>query len=309
MSSMWDMLPAPLRRLFGRKANPDWPPYDHNWEWNLYYMAYRLGLDMATAYRLMDGRPMPPRYRYHHFAMPKKDGTPRRIVEPGPTLKIVQRKLLELYLSKPKPHPATLGFRRKKSIADHAWTHAGASIIITADIEDFFPNTLRRRVKGWWRQQGYSTLEVRLLTSLTTYRGCLPQGAPTSPMLSNLVNYEMDAALERCVRQSGGKYTRYADDLVFSWPEGNEPPADFEQVVRAILRASGYALHPRKGWRVWRRSEEPEVTGLVLRRRGGVDLPDSMRGVMRLLAASNDPGDQRRLAGYRGYESMVRRRV
>jgi RNA-directed DNA polymerase len=304
---MWNILPAPLRRLFGIKANPGWPPYDHSWEWSLYGMAYRLGLDMETAYRLMDGGPLPPRFRYRHFTIPKRDGTPREIVEPGPALKIVQRKILKLYLNKPKPHPAALGFRRKKSIADHAWAHVGAAIIITADIENFFPNTSRQRVKGWWRQQGYSTLEVRLLTSLTTYRGCLPQGAPTSPALSNLINNEMDAALERHTRQGGGKYTRYADDLVFSWPGGSEPPADFEQTVRAVLRQSGYRLHPRKGWRVWRRSDEPEVTGLVLKRRGGVDIPDSMRYVMKCLAASDDPGDQRRLTGYRGYESMIRR--
>ncbi len=306
---MWNNLPGPIRKLFGLFANPYRPPVKHPYEWPLYMMAtYRLGLSMDAAHQLMDGGPMPPRFRYRHFSIPKKDGSPREIVEPGPMLKAVQRKILRLYLSKPKPHPAAFGFRRKKSIADHAWAHAGAATIITADIEDFFPNTTRQRVKSWWHAQGFSTLETRLLTSLTTYRGSLPQGAPTSPALSNLVNAEMDAALDRRARQSGGTYTRYADDLVFSWPHGWEPPADFEQAVRAVLRESGYRLHPRKGWHVWRRREEPQITGIRLTRQGTVDIPDSMRRIMHALARSDDKHDQERLAGYIGYEQMITHR-
>jgi hypothetical protein len=306
---MWSNLPGPIRKLFGLSANPYRPPVKHPYEWPLYTLAtYRLGLSMDAAYQLMDGGWMPPRFRYRHFNIPKKDGSAREIVEPGPLLKAVQRKILRLYLSKPKPHPAALGFRRKKSIADHAWAHAGAATVITADIEDFFPNTTRQRVKSWWHAQGFSTLETRLLTSLTTYRGSLPQGAPTSPALSNLVNAEMDAALDRRARQSGGTYTRYADDLVFSWPHGWEPPADFEQAVRAVLREYGYRLHPRKGWHIWRRREEPEITGVHLTRQGTVDIPDSMRRIIRQLARSDDERDQERLAGYIGYEQMITRR-
>lgn len=268
---------------------------------------YQLGLNLQTAYQIMDGGPLPRRFRYRHFSIAKKDGTPREIVQPGHDLMIVQRKILKLYLNRLKPHPAALGFRRKKSIADHAWAHAGSAILISADIQDFFPSTSRQRIKGWWRQQGYSTLETRLLTSLTTYRGALPQGAPTSPALSNLVNAELDAALDRRVKQSGGLYTRYADDMVFSWPDGYAPPADFEQAVRAILHESGYQLHPRKGWHVWNRREEPKITGVVLTKRGQVELPESMRRLMRALSQSKDITDRARLAGYEGYEAMIKR--
>lgn len=302
---MFNKLPAPLRQLFGIPTLYQ-PPVKHQWEWALYMMTYRLGLNLDMAYRLMEPGPLPARYRYRHFTVPKQDGTRREIVEPGPNLKAIQRRILQLYLNTLKPHPAALGFRRKKSIADHARAHAGAALIITADIQDFFPNTNRQRIKTFWRQQGFSTLEVRLLTALTTYRGALPQGAPTSPPLSNLVNYELDAALDRRVKQSGGTYTRYADDMVFSWPDLAYPPADFEQTVRALLREVGYSLHPRKGWRVWVRRDEPQVTGVVLKCDGSVDIPDSMRRIMRELARSDNPDDRARLAGYQGYQSMIR---
>ena len=301
---MLPWLPETLRKLL---ALPPLyrSPYRKRWEWQLYYMALRLGLDLDMAYRLMDAGPLPRYYRYRHFSIPKKNGSTREIVEPGPKLKEIQRKILRSYLGKCKPHPAALGFRPKTSIADHAWAHAGAGIIITADIQDFFPSTSRQRVKAWWHSQGYSTLEMRLLTSLTTYLGSLPQGAPTSPALSNLVNADLDAAIDRKVRASGGKYTRYADDMVFSWPVGYGPPADFENAVRALLRAEGYNLHPTKGWHVWRRQEEPDVTGLTLTRRGQVQIPDSMLRIMKLLSTSGDIHDQARLAGYRGYRAMV----
>ena len=301
---MLPWLPDTLRRLLALPPIYHWP-YKNHWDWRLYSTALQLGLTLDMAYRLMNPGPLPPHFRYRHFTIPKKNGTVREIVEPGPELKRIQRKILRVYLNKRKAHPAALGFRRKTSVADHAWAHAGAGIIITADIQDFFPSTSRQRVKAWWHSQGYSTLEVRLLTSLTTYLGSLPQGAPTSPSLSNLVNVELDAAIERRVRASGGVYTRYADDMVFSWPVGYRPPADFENAVRGLLRAEGYSLHPDKGWHVWRRQDEPEVTGLTLTRRGQVDIPDSMLRIMKLLAKSAEPDDKAQLAGYRGYAAMV----
>lgn len=303
-SPWWNSLPEPLRTQYRISAQPGNRPD----EWTLFRLATQLGLDFNIAYRLMQPGPLPPRYRYRHFTIPKKDGSQREIVEPGVDLKKAQAKFLKLHLNRKTPHPAALGFRRKKSIADHAWTHAGAATIITADIEDFFPSTSRYRVKEWCHAQGYSTLETRLILALTTYCGSLPQGAPTSPPLSNLVNCELDAALERRSRDSGGKYSRYGDDMAFSWPDGCYPPADFEHSVRSILGQYGYRLHPQKGWHVWRRGEEPTVTGVVLKRRGDVDIPESMQRIMRELARSRNPQDVARLTGYIGYQEMVKRK-
>jgi RNA-directed DNA polymerase len=308
---MWDWLPPTLRTVLGKllpipqaaragKVRP-------TWERQLMYSARMLGMDLETAHKVIDGR-FPPRYRYRHYTVPKRNGSRRHICEPGADLKRAQYAILRIYLNGRKPHRAALGFRRKHSTAHHVWAHAGAEIVIVADIKDFFPSTSRQRVKAWWHAQGYPTLMVRLLTNLTTYLGGLPQGAPTSPMLSNLVNTEMDAALHKHTAASGGTFTRYADDMVFSWHGAAEPPANFEHTVRAVLHAHGYVLNDSKGWRVLTRADKPEITGAVLTRDGRVDVPEHIRATMRQLAVSNDTDAARRLAGYRGYAAMITKR-
>jgi hypothetical protein len=305
---MWDKIPEPIRNLFGMPPAYHYAPMaDTPDDWSMVSLCWRLGLDPQQARLITDLNTFPAGFRYRHFSIPKPNGGVREIVEPGKLLMAAQRRILKTLLNKVQPHAAAYGFRRKKSIADHAWAHTDGRVIITADIQDFFPSTTRQRVKEWWHGQGYKTPEVRLLTALTTYRGALPQGAPTSPPLSNLLNAEMDTALTRRVAASGGTYTRYADDLAFSWPDGYLPPADVEMAVRGVLRQYGYSLHPDKGWHVWDRRDEPTITGVVVTRRGTVDIPDSMKHIMRTLGRSADPDDQVRLAGYKGYQQMITR--
>jgi hypothetical protein len=126
--------------------------------------------------------------------------------------------------------------------------------------------------------------------------------------LSNLVNRDLDERLARRAVMAGARYTRYCDDMVFSWHSGDDPPAGFEPGVRAVLREFGYVLHPAKGWRVYRRPDEPLITGVILTQHGGVRLPEALRQRMRELAGSRDPRDAERLAGYRGYEAMMCKR-
>jgi RNA-directed DNA polymerase len=85
-----------------------------------------------------------------------------------------------------------------------------------------------------------------VLTGLCTFRSAVPQGAPTSPALSNLVNVPLDETLSALARRSGGLYTRYGDDLTFSWTV-NDAPSDLEANVRAELLILGYRLNPVKG--------------------------------------------------------------
>lgn len=249
-----------------------------------------------------------PHFHYRHFTKPKKDGGRREIAEPDVKLKAVQHAIIARYFKAERPHAAAVAYRKKKSIADHVWPHAGAELLITADIEDFFPATSVRRIEDWWRERVADGL-ARLLTLLTTYRGGLPQGAPTSPDLSNLVNRELDERLAHRAGAAGARYTRYCDDMIFSWPYGSDAPSDFENGVRASLHAFGYILHPKKGWRVYLRRDEPEITGVILTRHGRVRLPERLQQVMRALRWSYDPRDAERLAGYRGYKAMVCKRL
>jgi RNA-directed DNA polymerase len=245
-----------------------------------------------------------PHFQYRPFKKRKKNGGVREIVEPDTKLKRIQQVILSRHLASEEPHRAALAYRRRKSVADHVWAHADAEILVVADIRDFFPSTPARRIEDWWQARVVASL-APLLTLLTTYRGELPQGAPTSPCLSNLVNREMDERLSRRAEFSGARYTRYCDDMVFSWRYTSAFPSDFEAGTRALLHEYGYTLHSEKGWRVHRRSDEPEITGVILTRHGKVRLSESMRKKMRSLSNSKDPNDAQRLAGYNGFESMV----
>jgi hypothetical protein len=245
-----------------------------------------------------------PHFHYRHFYKPKRNGGRREITAPDVKLKRLQQEIIGRYFRKNKPHPAALAYRRGKSTADHAWAHAGAEILISADIQDFFPNTYEWRIEKWWRERVEDDL-ARLLLRLTTYRGGLPQGAPTSPALSNFVNCELDARLTERAEAAGARYTRYCDDLAFSWRHGAVPPTDFEAGVRAIMHEFGYALHSEKGWRVCCRRDEPQLVGVILTRHGRVRLPDELQQTMRTLARSHDLRDAERLAGYLGYQAMI----
>jgi hypothetical protein len=249
-----------------------------------------------------------PHFHYRHYNKRKKGGGTRAIVEPDACLKRLQQVILARYLTPCPVHPAATAYQRGRSIADHVWTHAGAEVLITADLEDFFPSTQACRVEDWWRERVGDADLVRLLTRLTTHQGGLPQGAPTSPALSNLVNHELDERLTRRADLAGARYSRYCDDLAFSWPRGGEPPSDFRHGVVVTLLEFGYRLHPTKGWCLHTRGDEPEVTGVILTRRGKVRLPARLREIMARLARSRDPADGQRLEGYRAYEVMVTRR-
>ncbi len=307
----WRALFGPLLRSLtgGRFPSPsldgqgEVSPFGSDWG----RLLVQLGLPPRAFDELLAAGSLHPHFHYRHFTKPKKGGGHREIVEPDIKLKRVQREILARYLETEQPHPAAIAYRKKKSIADHVWAHAGAEVLVTADVQDFFPSTREARVQDWWRERVADDL-ARLLTLLTTYRGELPQGAPTSPGLSNLVNCELDERLTGRASAAGARYTRYCDDMVFSWREGSGPPSDFENSVRAVLHEFGYTLHLEKGWRVYHRRDEPEITGVILTRHGRVCLPDNLRRAMRALTHSKDPRDARRLAGYQGFQAMVTKR-
>jgi RNA-directed DNA polymerase len=296
--SAWPLLDA-LRRALGRAREPY--PFEAAWA----DLLERLGLPAAVLGDVGDSGSLRPHFAYRRFTKPKRGGGRRDIAEPDRRLKRVQEEIAGRHLGE-EPHPAALAYRPGRSIADHAWAHAGAAWVVTADVADFFPATAAWRVGRWWDGR-VDADESRALTRLTTDRGGLPQGAPTSPALSNLVNRELDERLARRAGAAGARYTRYCDDLAFSWRSGAGPRADFEAGVRSALAEAGYVLHREKGWRVHGPGAEPEVTGVILTRDGRVRLPDRLRRTMRALARSRDPRDVWRLEGYRAYEVMVTR--
>jgi len=234
---------------------------------------------------------------YRRFQLAKKSGGTRLISAPLPRLKRMQRWLLEHVLVKVEAHDAAHGFRAGRSIVTNARGHVGARVVVNLDLEDFFPTVTLPRIRGVFRSLGYGELAATVFaliasepdTTRVELDGAayhvaegprrLPQGAPTSPAITNLLCRRLDRRLQLAARKLGFSYTRYADDLTFSEP--SEPDsaggaAHQDRVgqllaqVRFIVAAEGFVVHEGKT-RVLRRGRQQEVTGVVVNDRLGVD--------------------------------------
>lgn len=254
------------------------------------------------------------RVRYRELRIPKRDGSTRRILAPHDELKDVQRRILHRLLARLRAHPAATGFERGRSIVDNARPHVGRQLVVKMDVVDFFPNTSAVRIEHYFRRIGWSRRVAAELTRLTTEDGALPQGAPTSPRLSNLVNHGLDARLAGLARSFGACYTRYADDITFSF--GNEARThDIEWSARLLIRAAtraladaGYVAHTARKLVIVHRYRRQQVTGLVVNDK--LALPRSTRRWLRAVRHRKaTTGDctltDAQLAGWAAYERMV----
>jgi len=204
-------------------------------------------------------------------------------------LKTAQRWLLDSLLDKLPLSEHAHGFRTGHSIVSNARPHVGAEVVINVDLRDFFPTVTYRRVKGLFRKLGYSEEVATLLALLCTEPDTvqteldgvtyyvaqgtrhLPQGAPTSPAITNLLCRRLDQRLAGFARKHQLSYSRYADDLTLSAPRGVEPPVGaMLAVLDKVARAEGFTLHPDK-ISVKRRGRRQEVTGVIVNERLGVD--------------------------------------
>lgn len=163
--------------------------------------------------------PAPP---YKHFIITKRDGSPRYLAEPGRRLKALQYKVLAFLTERMTPlKPAVHGFVPNRSIVSNARAHASRQnhFILNLDVEDFFPSITFFRVRGVLtsRPFNFSHQVATVIAHMCTLDGKLPQGAPTSPFLSNLVCRSMDRDLTDLARRNRATYTRYADDITFSF--------------------------------------------------------------------------------------------
>lgn len=248
------------------------------------------------------------RYHYRPFTTAKADGRERRILAPSPPLKGLQRRLLDNYLATLPVSPHATAFRRGGSIVHNARRHANQRLIATVDLRDFFEATKGHRVRRFFARHGWREEALGTLMRLCVFRDGLPQGAPTSPCLSNLVNASLDEALGQVAHDYRAAYTRYGDDLTFSWAQERLPDG-FTIAVEECVAAAGYEVQPCKGWQVQRVEEGPCVTGVVLRGKGWVGVPRALRWRAWWLWLRSWSGDEQILAqlrGHRAYARMVR---
>lgn len=153
---------------------------------------------------------------YNLFWLAKRGGGYRMIAAPKKELKAVHRTIYEKILINREIHPSATGFRRKMSIVENVRPHLGHAQVLKVDIHDFFGSIRKHTVRRAFKQMGYEPGIAKVLAALCCKSGRLPQGAPTSPALSNIIVAGMDEQLAAISRSAGLTYTRYADDLTFS---------------------------------------------------------------------------------------------
>lgn len=246
---------------------------------------------------------------YNQFSIPKRTGGMRTILSPNRDLKALQRRILHRLLKRIPVHPAAIGFESHRSIVTNALPHVGKQIVLKMDVREFFTSTSSHRIRDFFERIGWSRKAASLLTSLCTYEGGLPQGAPTSPRLSNLVNARMDARLAASARKLGAAYTRYADDLTFSFTDDKSVECHrLIRITKLVLKDFGYELHTRKKLHIRRQHQQQIVTGLVVNKKAR--LPRSTRRWLRAVehrAAIRGAGSltEAQLQGWRSLQKMV----
>jgi len=155
-------------------------------------------------------------YFYRNFEILKKNGKKRKISEPLPSLKEIQIWILENILSKVEISPFAKAYRKKISIKDNLKFHKNQPKVFTLDLENFFPSINTESVESIFHNIGYSKILSNLMAKLCTKDNELPQGAPTSPYLSNIYFKSADELISKYCLGRKIMYTRYADDLSFS---------------------------------------------------------------------------------------------
>lgn len=202
-------------------------------------LATMLGVNPGLVWSM---RHRPQRY-YRYFSIPK--GNARRYIDaPRVLLKIIQ-KWVSVHLERAYAPPAHVyGFVSGRSHIDAAAVHCGARWVFSADIQDFFPSTRSTQVFQALNKLGFDLQSADLLSQLMCLRQALAQGAPTSPVVSNLCMAEVDGELAGLASRHGLRLTRYADDIVFSGSA--DAPVNLEDEVRAIFALTPWVLADKK---------------------------------------------------------------
>ena len=209
--------------------------------------------------------------QYHSFYIPKPGGQKRFIQHPVTGLKMIQQQLnryLQAVYHGIRPDCAQ-GFLvsptddpRPRNIYTNALAHCKSEWFLNMDLQDFFHTVTLTQLRDLFRHLFFFPPALtNTLTGLTACQGRLPMGAPTSPVLSNLVCLLLDYQLGALADQAKAVYTRYADDLTFSF--AGPPPPDFVEQVRQVILFQNFKVNERK-LRLQPRLEQPEITGLVI---------------------------------------------
>lgn len=270
-----------------------------------------------------EAHPMPGVNNYFYRHSPKAGGGVRLIEAPKPRLKTLQRLILRHILTQVPSHPDAFGFVRGRDCRGAAQRHAGEEVVIAFDLKNYFGSVNYGRIYALFRHLGYPASVAASLSGICTVvtpsrirmrlpydqRQALmvphlPQGAPSSPSLANLVTYRLDKRLAGLARSLGANYTRYADDFTFSGDCAVRQ--SILGAVPDIVREEGFELNTRKT-RVMSKHQRQMVTGIVVNETLNVSRTDFdlLKAMIHQRAWQDDPAALARLVGKVGWVAQV----
>ena len=254
---------------------------------------------------------------YSHFNLSKRSGGYRTISAPDATLLNLQKIIYKRILLSVNGHPASMGFRQNISVTHNAKAHLGNKQILKVDIVDFFGSIKKHRIIKVFEKIGYPTNISLVLAELCTLESKLPQGAATSPALSNIIAYDMDVKLASVAQKNNLTYTRYADDLTFSGED-----ISFELTlseIDRIIREEKFVIQ-RKKTSFLTEKKRKIVTGISVSSGEKLMIPKAKKREIRKnvhyiltkglvehqrFIGSTDPSYMKRLMGYLNFWLMV----
>ncbi len=196
---------------------------------------------------------------YTQFSIAKGGGQFRRIYAPDRRLKILQSRLATLLDQLYRVRNPVHGFVPGRSVKTNAEAHGRRRFIVNLDIHDFFPTITQNRVYGLLRSLNVDQRVAEIIAHLCCLNRHLPQGAPTSPILSNMICFRLDTELLRIAKTERSNYTRYADDITFSSYQppaslfngalpavGRFPPEALNPAIRSAFLSNGFTVNPNK---------------------------------------------------------------
>jgi RNA-directed DNA polymerase len=242
----------------------------------------------------------PERKRYSEKYIPKMQGGQRKLLIPSCELKSVQHRLLQVLEVIYQPKSSVRGFTFGECIVSNAKDHVRKKYVLNIDLKDFFPSIHFGRVRGMFMKYPYSLNDkvATVLAQICSLKKELPQGAPTSPIISNMICAKLDSQLINFSRKYGFYYTRYADDLTFSTSKKKFPPqlaykdeshcVKIGEELNNIIKENWFEINVKK-IRLQNQYCHQEVTGLTVNEKVNVNRK-RIRQVRAMLHAWNKYG-------------------
>ena len=232
--------------------------------------AYPFDLRQITFY----SNPASDVKRYNDFEIPKKSGGTRKISAPVEGLKVILKFMNMILQEIYEPSKYAMGFAKNRSVVDNAKRHINQNYVFNIDLKDFFPSITRARICARLKVKPFEFSDdiARMISGLCTMKVTdgenvkyvLPQGAPTSPTITNIICDKLDHKLAGLAKRFGLNYSRYADDITFSSSHNvYQEESDFRKELQRIITEEGFVINDKKT-RLQKRGSRQEVTGVIV---------------------------------------------